>query len=184
MKKTCKVSCVILALIFGLSLFCRCVPYLPESGVACPCKEGWRCCAEVTGEDLCVLENKSCPCAGASGELIAGEMTLSSTTIPANGQLEVEIVIWVFEALCEHRPPVEEVEVVIQSSRNQGDAQLDILEQPVLPTDADGRAVAFLGSTSPGESVLKIYSDGAELCSRWEDAVCVETLSSTVVFSP
>jgi len=116
--------------------------------------------------------------------LIAGEIELSSDRLTANGQLEAEIVVWVFEALCEHRPPVVEAEIEIQSSRNQDSTRLDFLEQPTGPTDADGRVVAFVGSGAPGESVLTVLMDGAELCKTWKNEECVEPLTASVTFSP
>ena len=184
MKKAGNAYFVILAAILGCCLCCHCVPYLPESEAACPCRDGWKCCAEETGEDLCVPANESCPCAGARGDLIAGEMVLSSDRLTANGQLEAEVVVWVFEALCEHRPPVVEADIVIHSSRNEGDDGMDMLEQPTHPTDADGRVVAFIGSGTPGEAVLAVLIDDTELCKTWIDGECVEPLQAVVTFNP
>jgi hypothetical protein len=104
--------------------------------------------------------------------------------MPADGFLQAEIVVCVFEALCERRPPVEEVEIVIHSSRNQDGTRLDILEQPTGPTNADGRVVAFIGSGTPGESVLTVFMGDSELCKTWDGYECIEPLKAVVTFDP
>lgn len=184
MMKIKNIFALVTFAILGLMLLQNCAPDLSDSGQSCPCKDGWKCCQGETGEDLCVPRDEACPCAGANGEWIAGEMVVTPDQMQTSVQLNGEIQVWVFEALCEERPPVEKVDIVVRSSRNQGDDQLDLLEQPISPTDADGRVVAFIGSSTPGDSVLTVYMGGSELCKIWRDAECVEPLKATVTFNP
>ena len=111
-----------------------------------------------------------------------GEMTVTPDQIPADGQSAVEIVVWVFEGAGDVREAMPNIRVEVQSSRNQGGNVLDTIEQPTGNTDADGRAVAYLWSSTPGEAQLRAITNGAVLCKTREGSSCVEELQVMVTF--
>jgi hypothetical protein len=106
-----------------------------------------------------------------------GEMVIDPEQIPADGQTAAEISIFVMDDLAGY--PIQGIWITVESSRNQGGNVLDIIEQPIAPTDADGRAVAYLWSSTLGEAQFAaLYSrsegeQGAPLCSGWEAGECV-----------
>ena len=106
-----------------------------------------------------------------------GEMYIDPEQIPADGQTAAEISIFVHDDISSD--PIQGIWIVVESSRNQGGNVLDIIEQPIGPTDADGRAVAHLWSSTLGEAQFAaLYSGfqggaGAPLCSSWEAGECV-----------
>lgn len=111
-----------------------------------------------------------------------GEMTVTPDQIPADGQSAVEIVVWVFEGAGDVRTALSGIKVEVQSSRNQGGNVLDTIEQPTGDTDADGRAVASLWSSTPGEAQLLATTNGVVLCKTREGNSCVEELHVKVTF--
>jgi hypothetical protein len=102
-----------------------------------------------------------------------GEMYLDPETAWATGHLEIEVTIKVFTHEGEGAEPREGVIVELISSRNQGGNVIDIIEQPRAPTDTDGRATAYLGSSTPGELVLRATANGALLCETWNEGECI-----------
>jgi hypothetical protein len=107
-------------------------------------------------------------------EWIIGEMTIDPEQIPSSGDREAEVSVWVYQVVAEGgRMPLPSVDIQIHSSRNQGGITVDIIEQPTGLTDADGRAVAFLGSSTTGEAQIKATANGADLCELWENERCV-----------
>ena len=166
------VQCVLALLLAG------CVQeYSPEEP-QCPCEDGWKCCLQVTGENVCVKESESCPCLG-----VVGEMNVNPDNVPADGHNMAEVVVWVIE-VCEQRLPLDNIEVKLHSSRNQGDNEQDFFEQPTGATDADGRVVAYVGSYTPGEAILSATAGGEALCKTWEESECIEPLQEMITFNP
>lgn len=115
---------------------------------------------------------------------IVGELAIDPAfgEIPATGDLEAELAIYVYTIGENCREPLQNVRVEVFSSRNQGGNVVDIIEQPTATTDRDGRAVARLGSTECGEAQLAVQAGGADLCGRWENNQCVP-LRALVYFS-
>lgn len=111
-----------------------------------------------------------------------GEMTVTPDQIPADGQSAAEIVVWVFGEGKDARQAMPDVTIELHSSRNQGGNVLDTIEQPTGNTDADGRAVAYVWSSTPGEAQLGATVDGAPLCKTREDHDCVEMLTVMITF--
>ncbi|MFC1654935.1 hypothetical protein ACFL2F_03925, partial [Myxococcota bacterium] len=112
---------------------------------------------------------------------VIGEMEVDPVLIPASGQVEAEISIWLFEVTGGDREPLPNVRVEFNSSRNQGGNEIDTIEQPTGDTDGDGRAVGFIGSALEGEAQIKATQNGAHICAAWENESCVE-LAALVTF--
>lgn len=115
-------------------------------------------------------------------------MVIEPEQIPANGQPSAEISVWVYEASEGGTWPLPNVYITIESSRNQFGSKIDIIEQPTGPTDADGRVVAFLSSSTPGETLLmpilalREGEVGAPLCKTWDGLQCAEDVTVMVFF--
>ena len=129
--------------------------------------------------------------AGCSGEgddstlsRIVGELTVAGSPLPADGHSMAEVRVLVYEVSPEGRHPMEGIDVVLVSSRNQDLEKVDFIEQPVAPTFADGDAVAYIGSSEPGESALSATHDGVPLCEIWDLDGCVQNANAFVTFSP
>jgi hypothetical protein len=106
-------------------------------------------------------------------------MVIDPEQIPADGQTGAEISVLVLCETADGMVPIPDMWITVASSRNQFGNELDIIEQPTGPTDADGRAVAYLWSSTPGEAQFialfgRSPGDGAPLCSSWENSECVE----------
>jgi hypothetical protein len=114
---------------------------------------------------------------------MVGEMDLSHDQIPAEGLIIAEVVVWVFE-VCRERRALHNIDVMIHSSRNQDGSELDYLEQPIGPTDADGMVVAYVGSYNPGEATLFATANGDALCKTWSNTECLEPLQRMITFIP
>jgi hypothetical protein len=129
---------------------------------------------------LLMLVTVPCYHCGDHGDFFffVGEMTVTPEQIPADGQTNAEISVVVYFERSGN--PVPGVWITVASSRNQGGNVLDTIEQPTVPTDADGRAVAYVWSSTPGQAQLTMYQggapdeEGAPVCSSWEDGACVE----------
>lgn len=110
---------------------------------------------------------------------VFGEMTATPEQIPADGQTNAEVSVFLYLAweTCDihDKPltPVGGVAVMLESSRNTGGTVVDNIEQPTRPTDADGMAVAYIWSSTPGESQLRATQDGAIMCEGLEGKECV-----------
>ena len=113
---------------------------------------------------------------------IVAEMTLDDAQLPADGHSMAEIVIRVYDKTADTRTPRAGMDVVVISSRNHTDA-VDFIEQPTGPTDADGRAVAFIGSGTPGEAILSATGNDTPLCKTWDADDCTQPLSATMTFT-
>ena len=113
---------------------------------------------------------------------IVAEMSADDPQLPADGQSMAEIAVRVFNKTAETRDPRPGLEVVVLSSRNQTDI-IDIIEQPTGPTNADGRAVAFIKSSTPGEAILSATSNNIALCKTWETTECTQPLRLTMTFT-
>jgi hypothetical protein len=128
-----------------------------------------------------------CDCGGKGiPNWVNGVMDVDPENIPASGNLEAEVSVWMYERGTDK--PLQGITITIQSSRNQGGNEIDIIEQPTSPTDADGRAVAFLGSTTAGEVQLVARQKGskdeiaAPICEVWEGNTCATPLQRMVTF--
>ena len=147
----------------------------------------WMCQVIVAALFIASMTVAASSCLNSTGnlvncEFIVGEMEIDPELIPATGQLEAELNVFVYglgEGEC--AKPRPNVMVEIMSSRNQG-VVVDIIEQPTSNTDSDGRATAFLGSSECGEAQITVKQNGATLCERWEDGQCTP-LQATVVFT-
>ena len=115
---------------------------------------------------------------------IVAEMALDDRQLPADGQSMAEISVHVYDKTADSRRPRMGLDVEVLSSRHQGDTVVDIIEQPVGPTDADGRAVAFIKSSTPGQATLSATGNDIALCKTWEGSECVQPLRVTVTFNP
>lgn len=104
---------------------------------------------------------------------VLGEMTVDPEQVSADGQANAEIAILIFEIKEEERIPLPGVVVEVASSRNQGGNVLDSIEQPTGPTDADGRAVAYVRSSTLGEAQLAVLQNGAPICESFVEQTCV-----------
>jgi len=111
---------------------------------------------------------------------LVGDMSVDPDHIPTSGEAEAEVAVWVYlEGAA--RTPIEGAQVELLSSRNQGGNLVDMIEQPGVPTDTDGRGVAFIGSTTVGEAGLVVEVNGAPLCDHFEAGKCVR-LQKMVTF--
>jgi len=109
---------------------------------------------------------------GSVNAHLVGDITVDPDEIPANGSPASEVAVWVYidgPALT----PLLGADVVIKSSRNQGGNTVDMIEQPQVPTDAEGRAAAFIGSSTVGEAGLVVEVDGKPLCEDYDGEECV-----------
>jgi len=113
---------------------------------------------------------------------IVAEITLDDNQLPADGQSMAEIAIRVFDKTADTRTPRVGMDVIVISSRNQTDT-IDFFEQPVSPTDADGRAVAFIGSSTPGEAIISATGNDITLCKTWNGSDCIQPLQRTMTFN-
>lgn len=147
-------------------------PEYPE----CPCGNGWRCCLPETGVNVCVKESVSCHCSG-----LIGEINLTPEYMTASGSEMAEVVVWVFD-VCAGKRPQGSIEVLVHSSRNHGNGELDHIEQPTGPTTADGMAVAYISSSVPGEATLSATAGSEPLCKTWEGTECIEPAKTTITF--
>lgn len=162
---------------FALAIFIAgCIQEYSQDKPQCPCEEGWRCCLDETAVDACVPDGRSCPCLG-----LVGEMELSDDHMPADGNSMSEVVVRVFD-MCGGKRPQTNITVIVHSSRNQGDSELDFFEQPTGPTDTDGMAVAYIGSSVPGEATLSGSADGESLCNTWEGTECIDPVETIITF--
>jgi hypothetical protein len=114
---------------------------------------------------------------------IVAEMTLDGDPLPADGHSMAEVAIRVFDKTADTRTPRVGMEVVVLSSRNQTDT-IDFFEQPPGPTDADGRAVAFIGSSTPGQATISATGNDIALCKTWDGNECTQPLRQTMTFNP
>jgi hypothetical protein len=128
-----------------------------------------------------------CDCNGEGiPNWVDGVMRIDPDNVPATGNLEAEVSVWVYERGTDK--PIQGIAVTVHSSRNQGGDEIDIIEQPANPTDTDGRAVAFLGSTTAGEVQLVAKQKGsgdnigAPICEVWAGNTCATPLQRTVTF--
>ena len=117
-------------------------------------------------------------------DLVVGVMSLEIAQMPADGSSAAEVVVFIYDKMAESHLPREGMEVKVISSRNQGGDEVDIIEQPNHPTDADGRAVAFVASSNTGEAMISATYDGVPLCEIWEESECVQPATATVTFTP
>jgi hypothetical protein len=113
---------------------------------------------------------------------IVAEMTLDGDPLPADGSSMAEIVVRVYDKTADTRTPRAGMEVIVISSRNHTDS-VDFIEQPTGPTDADGRAVAFIGSSIPGEAILTATGNDIALCKTWDGNDCTQPLRATMIFT-
>jgi hypothetical protein len=111
---------------------------------------------------------------------VFGEIAVTPEQIPADGQTNAEVAIFLHIAweTCgiydKPLTPAEGVVVRLESSRNSGGAaRVDIIEQPTGATDADGRTVAYLWSSTPGEAQLRVTQEGSLVCENWEGNECL-----------
>jgi hypothetical protein len=93
--------------------------------------------------------------------------------IPATGQLEAELAIFVYSYEEDGLKPCPGLAIEVFSSRNQGGNVVDTIEQTTRWTDEGGKVVARLGSSECGEAQLAVQVDGADLCSDWDNSQCV-----------
>jgi len=113
---------------------------------------------------------------------IVAEMALDGSPLPADGQSMAEISIHVYDKTADSRIPRVGMEVVVVASRNQNDT-IDIFEQPVGPTDADGHAVAYTKSSTPGQATLSATGNDIALCKTWDGNECTQPLRLTMTFT-
>jgi slime mold repeat-containing protein len=109
---------------------------------------------------------------GRVGAKIVGDISVDPDNIPASGNAEAEVAVWVYMEGAARRP-LSGATVEIFSSRNQNGNVIDLIEQPAMPTDADGRAVAFIGSPTVGEAGLVVKVNQTPLCEYFEAGECV-----------
>jgi len=136
---------------------------------------------------LAVLGSLGCDCDGQGiPNWVDGDMQVDPMDIPATGNLEAEVSVWVYERGTDN--PLQGITITVHSSRNQGGNEIDIIEQSTSPTNADGRAVAFLGSTTAGEVQLEARQKGskdqiaAPICEEWAGDSCATPLQRIVTF--
>ena len=121
---------------------------------------------------------------GQYHSLIVAELSVEGSPLPADGQSMAEVRVRVFQVSEMGRHPLEGIEMEVISSRNQGADKVDFFEQPVGPTFAEGEAVAYVGSSEPGEAVMYAEYNGSILCATWDEGVCVQAAEAVVTFSP
>ena len=122
-----------------------------------------------------------CDCTGGISVRLVAEMQIDPDQLPADGRPGAEISLRIFTDTAERRP-MQGVMVEFSSSRNQHGQSADEIEQPSLATDADGRAVGFIGSLEVGEAVILAHGDGRPLCADYDGDECVP-VRATVTFS-
>ena len=130
---------------------------------------------------LWILAGPGCDCAGSIRSDVIGDMTVEPASTSADGSSSIVVTVRLFSV--GSRQPLQGLQVVLVSDRNVPGPAVDIFEQPGAPTDAEGRAVGFVGSTTPGEARLFAEVGGARVCERFEAGDCVE-LSRRVAFVP
>ncbi len=118
-----------------------------------------------------LLLDAGCDKAGSIAIRPAARMQADPQRAPADGRPAVEVSVWV-TAAGDEESPLQGVVVEIRSLRNAGGEMVDTIEQPLGPTDADGRAVAFVGSEQLGRAELSAWSAGAPLCAAGGGADC------------
>jgi hypothetical protein len=122
---------------------------------------------------LLVAGGVFCSCGGEPGSSkIIGDIQVYPDQILARGEPLGEVSVRVYLE-GEDRSPVQGAAVTVFSSRNQDGDLVDTIVQPEQPTDADGLATAFIGSSTAGEVDLTAEVDGSPLCERYEDGQCV-----------
>jgi len=137
---------------------------------------------------LMVIGSIGCKCDSEGiPDWVQGDMVVDPVDIPASGNLEAEVSVWVYEKGSPDKP-LQGITITVESSRNQGGSEIDTIEQPTSPTDADGRAVAFLGSSTAGEVQLIAKQSGsgddigAPICEVWSGSTCATPLQRMVTF--
>ena len=120
----------------------------------------------------CVLVAGACGRGSGSQDDIRGEIRIDPNQILASGLPLAEVTVLVFRD-GEVPVPLEGASVEVLSSRNEEGDRVDIIEQPEEPTDAEGLATAFIGSSEEGEARVTAEVDGKTLCERYEDGECV-----------
>lgn len=114
---------------------------------------------------------------------MAGEIEVYPEEVPATGNLESEVTVWVYLVGEGCRKPLEGAAVEVFSSRNSRDERIDIIYPPESTTDQEGMAIAYLGSSCPGEAAVSATAERASLCERWEDEQC-HLMVKTILFIP
>lgn len=107
-----------------------------------------------------------------------GEMQIDPDWVFASGSLEAEVQVWVYLTDGDHQEPLSDIDIEIVSLRNHGGVIVDIIEQPNLPTDENGRAVGFIGSSDCYDAQITAKANGATLCERWDENQCVLLLKT------
>ncbi len=98
-----------------------------------------------------------------------GEMAIVPEKLPTDGS-KAEVRVWIMwndEGL----PPVQGMDVMLLSSRNQGGEEVDVFEQP-MPTDEDGLAVGFVSSEVTGQTIIVVEASGVALCEYLQNQEC------------
>ncbi len=132
------------------------------------------------GALLAVALFGACGCDSTAGVSMVAEISVNPDQVAADGQPRARVSVLVFEDSAE-RPPLPGVKVEVLSSRNGGGDVVDEIEQPPGSTDAEGLAVAFVGSTTVGSAELTAVANGKPLCERHDQGGCVP-ISVTVTF--
>ena len=101
-----------------------------------------------------------------------GELTVEPAQVDADGQATAQVTVRVLRNEAGN-PPAAGVEVVLHSSRNQPGDEVDTIEQPEGPTDAEGIALAQVSSLTLGGAGLSATVDGSPLCERYDGGECV-----------
>lgn len=122
-----------------------------------------------------VLAAGASACGRGSGsqDEIVGEIQVDPTQILASGLPLAEVSVLVYKE-GDTPAPIQGAIVMVFSSRNQDGDLVDIIEQSEQPTDAEGHAVAFIGSSEAGEATVTAEVNGEPLCERYEDGECVQ----------
>ncbi len=116
-----------------------------------------------------------CDCGGAISVKVMGEISADPASVPADGKAGIEVSVLVFADGDQSRP-LSGIPVEIRSSRNTNGDIPDTIEQPQSPTDADGRAVGYIGSTTEGDSMLSAWTGSRPLCKGFRNGECIPAL--------
>jgi hypothetical protein len=125
------------------------------------------------------LLSVGCDCAINGRPFIAkGEIVIDPPQVPANGETKAEVSVWVYTPY--EKMPIAGLAIVVISSR--GD--VDSIEQPNGPTDAEGKVVAYISSSAVGVAALRPMVAGKEICVDVEGYSCTEPVTGIVTFEP
>ncbi len=123
----------------------------------------------------CLLSFGGCDCGGSISIKVLGEISADPQIASADGKASMEVAVLV-HADGDPSRPMPGIPIEIRSSRNNDADSLDSIEQPEAPTDSDGRAVAYVGSSTEGKSMLSAWTESRPLCRGYRNGECIPAL--------